>query len=159
MFIIYACRQQTVKKLRFSKAPVEAITKFIKIFLEIFRRNPMKGTIDKRLHISYHDVNQRKPFRCLFRGSYFLLARVAFSNSVQCRKSLCANILTCFQMEHKKITNCLFGYCFNSLHSYKTSTLGTMLHSYKNRFFPFSPPVSLASTLSTELSIINSISF
>ncbi len=114
----------------------------------------MESTVNKLLHISYHCMNQRKPFRYLSWGSYFLFVKMVFSYSIECGESICSNILSGFQVECKKIMNIFFRNCINSLHSYKTSTLDASFHSDKNRPFSFCPTTPLTSTLYTNISVI-----
>ena len=114
----------------------------------------MKSSINKSLHISYHDVNQGKPFRSLFRRRYFLLMKMIFCNSVQRWENVYSNILPSFQMKRQKVANCLFEDNVNCPNNNKTSTFGASFHSDKNRLFAFCPAASLADTLTADKSII-----
>ncbi|NLZ17828.1 MAG: HAMP domain-containing protein [Desulfobulbaceae bacterium] len=80
--------EQAQGELWLPKPAVKAIAELIKVFLEIVRRNTVKGAVDEFLHITNHDMHQRQPgFGFLWRR-HLLEVLMLFANSIQRRQGV-----------------------------------------------------------------------
>ena len=148
------CIEQSQWQFWFPKSAVEAIAKFIQIFLKISGRHTMKRAIKELFHVANHDMDKWQPFRGLFRGGDLLFVNMLSGHSVQRWQGIRSNDLARFQAKREERFYSCFGNRVKCLHCHKAGSFLPGLYGNKNRPFPFSTSAPLACSFPTNIGII-----
>ncbi len=143
--MVHTCIEQSRGQLRLPKASVEAIDKFIQVFLQILAGDPMVSPQQERLEVANGDVHPGQPFIYLFRRRNTAFMLLGFSQNTQRHQAIRAGSLPGEQVTLSELPDIPGGYRRGCFHGDETRLLIPAFNGHQDRRFSFCTASAFAS--------------